>query len=333
MRLILDNNLWSYVGQTGSKDDLERFASSQGVTICTPPATLLEVLANNNKQHRDRVVAPMTSPLWRRLRTEVDRECEEIISEAKRVRPEWVLQFPKPDRPASLRTFWTKQIWRQAAQDSDPLAALRPDVMDAASRAAFDNLKTNSLEARRNSWKAGGLEHVMVTLDADAPAEFLEGYAGKRAISPWRLDGRDVYRHQLQRPWQGNTFTDWLAPYLNLNLVTSDWRDFTKFWFEDVTANNMPRNWIRGMTHLAMLESKVTPSSPADGQLATYLMDCDLLLSEDKRFVAAVKRVRAAADFDIPVIERVAVPDATKITQVIASAVEQHWQNATHHPR
>ncbi|TLS43903.1 hypothetical protein FE633_22960 [Streptomyces montanus] len=44
MRVILDNNVWSYAGIEGSKAELESLAQGRRLSIRTPPATLLEVL-------------------------------------------------------------------------------------------------------------------------------------------------------------------------------------------------------------------------------------------------------------------------------------------------
>ncbi|MFG2491513.1 hypothetical protein ACGFSD_10695 [Streptomyces caniferus] len=57
----------------------------------------------------------------------------------------------------------------------------------------------------------------------------------------------------------------------------------------------MPRNWLRWVSGVALLEHKVTKSSGRDNQLARYLPDCDVFLSEDRRFVRALQRVKEAA--------------------------------------
>lgn len=113
MRVILDNNVWSYVGIEGSRAELEAPAQASRLSVRTPPATLLEVLRTKDTEKRDRIIDAMTSRHWVRLRTEADLECEEFVAEARRTRPQWVRQLPRPGRPATLREFWTRGIWRR----------------------------------------------------------------------------------------------------------------------------------------------------------------------------------------------------------------------------
>ncbi|MFD6026028.1 hypothetical protein [Streptomyces griseoluteus] len=328
MRVILDNNLWSYVGIEGSKAELESLAQSRRLSVRTPPATLLEVLRTKDAQKRNRIIDAMTSRHWVRLRTEADVECEEIVAEARRIRPHWARQLPQPGRPADLREFWTRRIWRQAAQDSAPLAARQRRLMDVVEDHVFGVLKSNSLAMRETDWRAEDLAKVTYMATEEAPDSYLAGWQRGTYAPGWRVEARDVFREALNghrsMTWAGSgaTYRDWLEPYLYLDRVLRDPEDFTRFWLTDVNEVRMPRNWLRWVSGVALLEHKVTRSTGRDNQLACYLPDCDVFLSEDRRFVRALQRVKETAPISLPEIRWVDVEaSGGRSVDVIAAAL------------
>ena len=51
----------------------------------------------------------------------------------------------------------------------------------------------------------------------------------------------------------------------------------------------MRRIWLRWAANLIQSESKITTGNPADEQHSTYLLDCDVFLTADKRYVDALQ--------------------------------------------
>ncbi|MEY6564557.1 hypothetical protein AB8B12_06305 [Streptomyces sp. PGLac3x] len=329
MRVILDNNVWSYVGIEGSKAELESLARTRGLSVRTPPATLLEVLRTKNPEKRDRIIDAMTSRHWTRLRTEADAECEEFVSEVRRARPRWVRQLSQPGRPATLRNFWTRDIWRHAARDSATLSAAQPSFTDEVEDHVFGVMKQNSLAMRESAWQAGNLAELTYLAPEDVPDSYLAGWQRGTRAEGWRVDGRDVFRHALDghelKTWAGqdSTYGDWVAPYLHLDRALKDPEDFTRFWLTEAEAARMPRNWLRWACGVALWEHKITKSSGRDHQLASYLPDCDLFLSEDRRFVRALERVKADAPFPLPEIRWVEIEaSGGRAVDVVAAALD-----------
>ncbi|MEU1882917.1 hypothetical protein ABZ470_36910 [Streptosporangium sp. NPDC020072] len=307
MRLILDTNIWSYIGEVGARRELERVALSRHWTICTPPATLLEVLRTSDPARRHRSVDALSSKYWKRLRTEIDSECSEFIAEARRLRPKWVRQLPLPDKPRKLRNFWTWQIWRQATKDHAELAN-RPTMAksEVDDELAYGPLKANRDARLESGMKIEDLDSLFLRPDPDMPPYQLLGWKSDLApVEWWRVDCRDIYMNALRfgdsmrfiDPGNANfgteiTYSDWLGSYLWLDQVTADWDDFGKFWLYEVEKANVPRSWIRSATMAAQMMGKVEISAPRDQQLATYLIDCDVFVTADKRFASALERVR-----------------------------------------
>ncbi|MGW6506476.1 hypothetical protein ACWGCP_02760 [Streptomyces niveus] len=328
MRVILDSNVWSYVGIEGSKAEFESLARARRWSVRTPPATLLEVLRTKDAEKRDRIVDAMTSRHWLRLRTEVDVQCEEFVAEARRRRPHWVRQLPQPGRPAALRAFWTRRIWREAARDSATLAARQSRLAESADD-DYAILKRNSLAMRKADWPGEDLAKVTYWATEESPDVYLAGWERGTHAAGWRVEGRDVFRHGLDlhslRALEGHdtTFVDWVAPYLHLDHVVRDPEDFTRFWLADADEAQMPRNWLRWVSGVALLEHKVTKSTGRDNQLACYLPDCDVFLSEDRRFVRALQRVKETAPIPLPEIRWVDIEaSGGRAVDVIAAALD-----------
>lgn len=97
---------------------------------------------------------------------------------------------------------------------------------------------------------------------------------------------------------EDSTFADWVGAYLNLRVPRSDLADFTRFWTDDVELERMPRNWLRWAMHLVQTTQKTGSGNPADEQHSVYLLDCDVFMSADARYIAALRMVRADAPFE-----------------------------------
>lgn len=67
------------------------------------------------------------------------------------------------------------------------------------------------------------------------------------------------------------------------------------FWTREVLAEHLPREWIRwAMTEVQALKA-VSPGTPGDNQIATYLTDFDILVTADSGFATCVEILRPHA--------------------------------------
>ncbi|MBF8184182.1 hypothetical protein ITP53_00145 [Nonomuraea sp. K274] len=331
MRLILDTMLWGYIGQTGSREKFERCALAHGWKVCTPPATLMETFRDTNAERRTAGILALMSPHWVRLHTEADMECMEIVAEAKRLRPKWVRQLPRPGRPAALRDFWKHQIWRATARDPDYMALFRSPGKEQQEREEVklvDAMRWNRrerLRVNRSSWR---LDDITVTPTDDALVEDLYGWEAGVPVEPWRLQGRDVLRyalrnrHGVDRPDVDTTVADWLDPYLHLNNMVKDKDDFGRFWLFEVERTRMPRHWMRWAIQESQTMAKVRSSDGRDGQIASYLFDAEVFLTEDGNFFDALERVKEVSLTPFADVRRVRIhPNDADVVEIIESAL------------
>lgn len=56
----------------------------------------------------------------------------------------------------------------------------------------------------------------------------------------------------------------------------------------------MPRWWVRAAVETAQATRTVTPGTPGDAQLASYLVDCDAFVTADAAFAEIVDKVGRA---------------------------------------
>lgn len=68
----------------------------------------------------------------------------------------------------------------------------------------------------------------------------------------------------------------------------------------------MPRFWLRWAFEHLRLFHKVTDGTPGDAQLATYLLEADVVVSADKNFLRITDAVRPYARFSMAKTKRVA---------------------------
>jgi hypothetical protein len=299
----LDTNLWSSIGDEMARKAFDDFLRSRSLDVVVPPSILVEVINLPVPEARQRIIEALARGPRQRLATEAQSECAEVVSEARRLRPRWLRSMPDTTQVWLLNTFWTKKIWRRAQIDSQPFHDYQKGLM-ARHRILVERQRDNRTRMLQSGFKPGPLTEVVVTPDPDAPESYLAGW-NREPVEMWRVANRDIYWRELSivsgraiLTKEDTTIADWVGSYVDLTRLRSNHSDFTKFWFQDVDLNAMRRNWLRWAVDLAQFDYKVTGGNPADAQHSSYLLDCDLFLSADARYVDVLKLVRGDAPFN-----------------------------------
>jgi hypothetical protein len=145
---MLDTNLWSLLADDLSSREFYRMLADRGDIVAIPPSVLLELSRNPNAAVRSRHIEAIFQGRDRdQLRSEAQMEADELVSEIRRLHPEWLLTRSDTARIASLESFWTRRVWRQARENSGALHAVgqRPEHLSPAAE-AFEAQR----EQRRN---------------------------------------------------------------------------------------------------------------------------------------------------------------------------------------
>ncbi len=102
IRISLDTNLWSRIGDQDQSSAFEALVAERGVLVVVSPSTLVEVLRLPIEEPRRRIIAALTARPRLRLPTEAQLESDEVVAEARRTRPTWCRAMRDTARIASL---------------------------------------------------------------------------------------------------------------------------------------------------------------------------------------------------------------------------------------
>lgn len=323
MRVILDTNLWSSIGDEGAARAFDNMMKSRSAQIVVPPSILVEVLGLPAAEPRARIIHALATGPRQRLSTEAKSECLEFVAEVKRFRPRWMRMIPLTGKIWALDNFWTNKIWREAL--SDPQAHHEFQLRRRAER----DLLVRSQRKQRQGILEGNVQlrpltALTATPDPETQGMRLDGWSGE-PVEAWRPACCILFWYQLSviggraaLSGEDTTLLDWVTPYVDLGMLRSDLADFTRLWLYDIELSAVPRNWLRWAINMMQSDFKVTGGNPADEQHATYLLDCDLFLSADARFISVLQAVLEDAPFSfgeprlvsgdrsVPVLERLA---------------------------
>lgn len=126
----------------------------------------------------------------------------------------------------------------------------------------------------------------------------------------------------VDRPDIDTTIADWLHPYLHLGSIKRDKDDFGRFWLSEVEASRMPRHWMRWAVQESQELAKVRDSDGRDCQLASYLFDADVFVTEDGGFFRALEHVKKSTPVPFAELLRVKVhPNDASVVEIVEAAL------------
>lgn len=291
--LALDSNVWSYVVDANGVEELRRISRSADVAIVVLPAVLYETLRMPDTAVRRRIIEAQTRQTWLRVMPEAYSEAEELRLAIQRLRPEWLRPRPDLREWHQTRADWQHGTWTRARRHTQLMAELiREDTPNDVSQ--LDKAREEALAARKEAIR---LRVTFGTLKIERlESWFIEpvpGWDGQKFES-WRGEGLNAWMPILSGHDRG-AYADWILPWLQPNILKQDMASWVRFWTRDVTRSDLPRQWIRNLMRFTTSTRKVSPGSPVDIQISTYLFDCDWFCSSDAVLVACIEKIRAGA--------------------------------------
>ncbi|WP_330242109.1 hypothetical protein [Streptomyces sp. NBC_00525] len=299
---MLDNNIWSYLGDEQAGSRFRALVRSMGHHVVTPPGVLLEVLQHPRSDKREAIVRAILAGTDERLRSEADLEGAEVIAEVRRLHPEWVRSAADTGREATWRTYWTKTFWRQAVELHELFRGTGL-AQNTARSAQFmvDVQKEQQRVWRKGKFDVSDLSRITAfPSDETAPGPQLGWKAGDK-IAAWRPRTQEVYWYSFAvgrrsvLTHEDTTGADWVGARVDLSAMCASREEFNRFWLYQVEAENMPRNWLRWAAETVQADMKVTGGNPRDVQHASHLPDCDVFLTADKNFLRVLNRIAEQA--------------------------------------
>lgn len=298
-RILFDTNIWSAFARDGVGSDLFRAVKTAGVTLVVPPLVLYEALATPSAESRQRLVNLLTMRTWKRLMPEAYTQCLEIISEIKRLRPEWLRSQPDMQRFTKQRYDWTRKtggLWKRARVHTEATRNFL-GISDGWSRSLLEQARWGSQEQRhlvhsQGVRTIGPLRSFTATFSGRPP----EGI-GNEPVHAWRVSAWNCTKIALAI--SRHPYRDWLEPFLDFERIECSETSWNRFWLLEVAADEMPCLWVQWAFELLQSVQKVTPGTPGDAALSNYLPECDLIISADANFIRNVVRIRDDAPYYI----------------------------------
>ncbi|TCC32042.1 hypothetical protein [Kribbella speibonae] len=304
MRLILDTNLWSDIGDEGVASEFDDFVSRRKLEVLVPPSILIEVCRLSVRELRDPIVRALAVGPRRRLPTEAESESAELVAEIRRLRPDWMRKMPNTAKVAALNAFWTRQVWRTALIDSQRIY----DYELGGRRLHDDLMKVQQSERSQLLQSNFSLRPLTALEVSEGTAGFGREPGGwpDEPIEAWRMSSFELYWHQLVKiagravlTKEDTTSADWVGAYVDLSRLRRSMSDFLHLWAYEVDLLSMPRNWVRWAVNVMQVGEKVTGGNPSDEQHSAYLLDCDRFLTADQRYASVLRAVREDAPFEM----------------------------------
>lgn len=292
-----------------------------------PPSVLMEVARVRREDVFKKIVHVLVTGRRVRLPTEAELESREVVEEVRRLRPDWLLTIPNVARVASLHNFWTKRVYRMASEDPGELQRRYRSLPDPERQiVAIQRQGREGLLAAGGDWSA---LDAWVWPDPAAPATLKEGWPEGRRVQAWRAEARELFWHQLTvvpgrelLTGEDATYAEWVGCWVDLRRLGRSKEEFTRFWFEDVEVDRVPRRWVRWATDMAQLQAKVSGGNPRDNQHSAYIVDCDVFVTADRRFADVLDLVKRAAPF------RIASPALLKTGEGVIRQLERAVRSA-----
>jgi hypothetical protein len=287
LRVILDANIWSYIGEQEVADQFVDWRHSSGFQIVVPPSVLLEVLRTPIRDLRKKIVNAVTLPGMQHPKTEVHAEGLDFVAAVRRYRPRWLKAIPHTDRVPVHEKFWRRQVWDLARKDPDNLAAQWDTLLSGHSDYILKTQRRNK-EAARAAGATINVGDAVVDIEGSTIPSLRLGWVGGQ-IDAWRVEGALRFWHELTGldfpglPRADGTYEDWIGPWVALGRMASDRADYNRFWYYDVTGFELPRTWLSWAILVAQMSTKLGSGNPVDVQHAMYLFDADVFVTGDVR--------------------------------------------------
>lgn len=312
LRVLLDSNVWRYLADAGSWAAVAATCRKRDLKVQVAPSVVYEALRTSDPLLRRSLTTLLTQSCWARLMPEAYDEAREFESEAIRLHPNWIRSGRCPLWEANMRDWQPSgDFWRRVRRTPDLVAShlieLGDDTgLDSARRAA-DRERSTGRDVRLK------FDRINVAGNTVRFAKSIDGWDGDDVAS-WRAEGLMYARDNFGVP----PFSDWLAERVDLKAAHFPFgRDWVRFWLYGVAAKHMSRWWIRSAWQLFQRARKVTSGTPCDGQLSTYLYDCDVFLTSDKVLGEILERCRMETPAPMGRIRVISVDEALRLPDLL----------------
>ncbi|QNA98970.1 hypothetical protein [Massilia sp. Se16.2.3] len=304
--VMLDTNLWRYLSDFGGFERVMSVAQENRVAISVAPGTVFEIRELKDDATRKAMLRLAADPRLNRLMPEAYSEAEDFKSEVRRLRPKWLRENPNMKEVNRLKYSWTRVkggFWERARLD------IAPPVTDESMRGAteVDAARREAIALReivKTQYKPQEAEIPLTSVYYAPPDD-----SWAHPVEYWRAGACYIWTSELM--YYTSPYREWIDGEVDHIEMLWDSQSFKSFWYYEVKAENMKRQWLRGAFEYLQRWYKVTSGTPGDSLLASHLAEVDSVLSADKNFVRFAERCHKEAPFKTATAIKIAAGAAT----------------------
>lgn len=296
MKVMLDSNVWRYIADRNAYDSLAQCVSNNDVEIVVAPALVFEVRGLLDEPVRKGILRLLSLPDWTRLMPEVFLEAEEIKAAIRRFRPEWLIANPDMTEVERLKLDWSRStggFWSRAEAD------VAPPVTDESVRGDEEHrlarLESREIRERVLS-RSETLPNINLRDVGGQPPVETPGWRGA-PVAYWRVPS--LYHIQAELSIYTSPYREWIDSEVDVTAILRMPDKLTELWYYQISATDMPRQWLRGAFEFLQAYHKVTPGNPIDSQLSSHLVDVDAIISADRNFLRFAELCERDAPFAV----------------------------------
>ena len=232
-------------------------------------------------------------------------ECQEVLSQVRRFRPEWLLAQPPKGEFQRLYRDWRRNgtgFWaRVRATPERASVHVRRSQQETLERARAETkaARKSQVDNKYPVWSAPLSKYW-----TEVPKEL--GADEQISVAAWRRNALDLWTVHLSGLTGQPTpldnvggYVDWLSAELDFGKAMGSASSWYRFWLFDVSDQAMPRGWLRWASGLLQQFSAWSRGAPGDNQLSTYMMDADRFITADNGLYRIVQKLHDDAPFPI----------------------------------
>lgn len=285
--LFLDTNIWIYIEQDNSFEDLLKLSLKKQLTIAVSPALVEEFGARGKIEDRISIYKLLTHSSFKRHMPETYFQSEEIKEAIRKYKKEWLLSVPNRTEYRHLfydfkrknNGYWDKVrdgfLFEETSED------LRQNIEHFRARYQSKNIRKRVNEKQQ-------------PLDVDIPFKEVGGYYGDSIYAYWKCTSFDFIWRELNQ--YTSPYREWIDCDINIAKMLPKKSDFEDFWFNICNQSDLKSIFLQGLFIYHQAFSRYTQGNPGDVMLSTELLRNDYFLSADKNFV----KIASFAERDSP---------------------------------
>jgi hypothetical protein len=255
------------------------------------PAVLYETLRMADSPTKRALISAQTRQVWSRAMPEAFSEAEELRRAIEVLRPEWMRSNPDLADWRRLRADWDSDMkagtWARARKNTKQMTKWIGD-------GAIPTAREEAVEARATARQIGlSFDRLKVEKFESWFEEPVQGWDGK-PFATWRAESLNAWLPTFAAKGH-SAYADWLSPWIRPQILPGQWASWVQYWTRDVSAEALPRQWIRTAMRVATSTRSTTAGTPVDLQISTYLYDLHDFYSCDTVLVDCIKKIAAAS--------------------------------------